>query len=729
MVSTRRSSFAVPALPTKPVGLTVASCPSSHPSKGKPCNVISSAQKGIYPPLPLPPLSKSKKKEENNAVKRGEVAGNNSISDGKLRRSSMNFLQDINPDSCIDLLSIPDPPSTSPKKNRRRMSSPLTDVTNNTSNYIAKRPRRSLAPMTSSSAKLLPSCTDNDSSFDVPRGQKEWFDQEEEVDILSKIGSNDYSLDMKRQKSLRPFATEPANAAGEKMVDGSLIETGINEINEEGMKIEKLDLLGAIDYAATGENDSALLFVRGGKSMNCGLAKNSKTAARNAIVNDGTHNKIKGNPSRRDSCADLKSILFEHQDDQTESSKCSDDGKPVPESKRRGRGEVAIIAEDEKEKQQSQTVEFDSDDFARENAEDFVVKRRRKRHSLDLNVIKDARLEFQHDHNGKVQSACVQSDLQHEAFAEENRPVQQQQKTKNNLKTANKQNLSHDRSDNQVIAYFQDLVKYGANMQHHGTSKSKKILSSKNDEGIAIKEIEDEKLKLRQLVRRYYSLSTLQRSDSDEAREIQNMTGYPLFSAEKFDEHKSSDQDAYEKQQTLFTKLVPIVERMDQNKIKECKLYEELTGYRAEKSRGKRYRYVSLSSNTRIPPQDYEKIYKEVQQKLTSERSTDISKFLEFEAPSVSKVSLGAEDKSQSKSSICINEGKDEDKDKKNPIPASVRKDGRQVILPLPARNDIPTDPDICFAHQQLWAAIDVALESYSRAVLAIQASDKSKLK
>jgi len=46
-----------------------------------------------------------------------------------------------------------------------------------------------------------------------------------------------------------------------------------------------------------------------------------------------------------------------------------------------------------------------------------------------------------------------------------------------------------------------------------------------------------------------------------------------------------------------------------------------------------------------------------------------------------------------------------------------------QIKLRLPAREDVPSDPDIRLAHEQLWSTIDNALESYSFTICTIQAA------
>lgn len=122
MVSTRRSSFSVPSLPSSrvkssgrpPIGKRAGSKLPPRPPKAP------KAAPKAKPQLPPP----SPPQQQSSA--------------------SNNFLQNLNLADCSDLLSIPDPPS--PPKNRR-LSLPLQDLTNNsaTKNSSSRSKKKRLA--------------------------------------------------------------------------------------------------------------------------------------------------------------------------------------------------------------------------------------------------------------------------------------------------------------------------------------------------------------------------------------------------------------------------------------------------------------------------------------------------------------------------------------------------------------------------------------------------------
>jgi len=58
--------------------------------------------------------------------------------------------------------------------------------------------------------------------------------------------------------------------------------------------------------------------------------------------------------------------------------------------------------------------------------------------------------------------------------------------------------------------------------------------------------------------------------------------------------------------------------------------------------------------------------------------------------------------------------------------PAAVTSSPNESVLPFPCREEESSDPEIAAAEQRLWGAIDLALEEYSRQVLAIQSARQS---
>jgi len=694
-------------------------------------------------------------KRNKNLVAKSEILGTSSSSKGETSISgSINFLQDVNPDSCIDLLSIPDPPSPSKKRCRRRTLSPLTDLTNNSSSRYAKRSRKSLAQIPLSKSSLIESSTDNGTSSNNQGESRIWPEKEDKVKGLDLLDSTDYSSSksgreqrsVRRRRTMQHIPTASSILTDNMLIDDGQISTAIKIHEKEGTQVKKLDLLGAIDYSTSEESEAVPGFVRRRKSFHCGPTEDSKNEVGRKMIRNENNMKLEIDPCRDNSDATRNSIHFKETDCHEKSLKSCNDGRHMPESASCADASSEVKAETEK--LQLGSVEVCNDDFTRDNTEDFVGRRRKKRHSLDLNIIKDAQREFEHGSSGESSSNFSQRMLTDEMLEDEvgsqnnaelvNQPSQQVPKTQNNPKSGHQckdNDACNDGGDKKVTAYFEDLVKYGANIQRQGKAKARKARSTNNKDK-AREGMEDESLRIRKLVRQYCSLSESERAHSNKATEIQNMTGYPLVAPERLeDKEEISGQDAYEKQRVLFTKLVPIVERMDQNKVKECKLYEEMTGYRAEKSRGKKFRYFSTSTNTRISPQDYQKIYTEVQQKLSAERSKGISEFLEKHQQKTTtqvKIPISINETKEDEDTIKLKESKSKPsitnkdvKDKNIPIQESNSTLGHQPGLPLPARDKVPSNLDIRLAHKELWETIDAALELYSHRVLALQADGK----
>jgi len=195
---------------------------------------------------------------------------------------------------------------------------------------------------------------------------------------------------------------------------------------------------------------------------------------------------------------------------------------------------------------------------------------------------------------------------------------------------------------------------------------------------------------------------------------------------------------------------------MDQGKEYERKMYERETGYRAEKTRGGRYRYFSNATNKRITPLEYEEIYLPKVAVTTSEKSIAIKQFLQgFDKDVWGETAEYANDEQQARQSneedshadeivdttadeikvveddnmdieespSATNEEEETNDEAIQLVTTSAKVAPRQMVLPLPSRDEVSSDPDIAEAHRKLWAAFDDALETYSRTVLAIEAA------
>jgi hypothetical protein len=281
---------------------------------------------------------------------------------------------------------------------------------------------------------------------------------------------------------------------------------------------------------------------------------------------------------------------------------------------------------------------------------------------------------------------------------------------------------------------------------------------------------------LRQLVRRYCALDPEQRGSSPEAAEIQRLAGYPLVLPHQ-----------YPSKQSLIMFLGPVVERMDQGTQEEKLYYQQQTQCRPERTRSGRMRYFHVETGQRVTPLNYQDLYLQAVEQRSLERRRDMQRFLQHHDVDVdwglpveeqtedmdlddsqspanddnngesgeeefrAKVNMNAkeyqdlvevarsgEEESEHDENFETADGEKIDQESPQdtadePLPVeeeqlsqSTRSFARtkpMVLLPLPPRDEVSSDPDILEAHQQLWQTIDEALETYSRTVLAIQAA------
>ncbi|KAI2498247.1 hypothetical protein MHU86_16226 [Fragilaria crotonensis] len=280
----------------------------------------------------------------------------------------------------------------------------------------------------------------------------------------------------------------------------------------------------------------------------------------------------------------------------------------------------------------------------------------------------------------------------------------------------------------------------------------------------------DDMTTIRKLVREYCSLPEGQRGSSDAAKKIEELTSYPLVSTPD-PAWDSSSQGVFDRRHALLVKLGPIVERMDRGKTAEKDLSERETGFRVERARSGRYHYFNSETNARVSPEEYEEVYLKQLQKSSKEKGLVIQQFLRNFDKSVhhSRIeeseSVVAVDQSQvvhmslnlATSGVNLTDTVDfknvrceiieDDNMDISESPSSfehashmhsndVGGDGipvematsapDQLVLTLPPRGEVPTDPEIAKAYHKLWRTIDDALETYSRSVLAIQTSKSS---
>mmetsp|Transcript_27887 Transcript_27887/g.31884 ORF Transcript_27887/g.31884 Transcript_27887/m.31884 type:complete len:658 (-) Transcript_27887:98-2071(-) len=651
MVSTRRSSFSIPSLPTKSIGspLTKRSpfCSSFSKINIAYTNCENKQQK-LLPPLastvllnkhPLPKMARSR----TISIKCKKQA----------KRRNSNFLHGINPDCCNDLLSIPDPPSPSIKNVRRRsLSSPFLDLTNSSSHQKVKKLRRSLAPETSSLSEFK---SEVKAGAKIPEGKD--LIQEKKWKQLSKsdfLGASDY-------------ASKPESCTSKESMKGrrTCLIPQIYDLTHRTKRVS----YSKVAFSTCNKKEK-ILFTPLRKDQ---LTKFSKLETATDLSHWNTENLLKKTKVPQ------KYVVPSH-------GNCS------------------------------------PGNFTRRKD----TRHRKKRHSLDFSVIRDAGREFEcailtENYPFNKKTLSVYHRVNDENISDPGRkrclkllPTENEKKNLNFLPSP----LSKDSNQKVVRTYFENLSKYG------GTRKtgedSKKMKSTADDNKIG----ENKRIDVRNLVRRYCSLPRSKRGTSNEAREIENSTNYPLLFSGDINEDEDN-RILVTKRRSLLADLVPVVKQMDERKVEERSLYEEMTGFRAEKSRGGRFRYFSTTASTRIAPQEYQTLYLQMQQQLTLARSQCIVKFLQGYDTDVWGKKKDLVKRYFSSPSQLQNMPTRSDGARKADVSKIERNDpiSNQIKLRLPAREDVPSDPDIRLAHEQLWSTIDNALESYSFTICTIQAA------
>jgi hypothetical protein len=317
----------------------------------------------------------------------------------------------------------------------------------------------------------------------------------------------------------------------------------------------------------------------------------------------------------------------------------------------------------------------------------------------------------------------------------------------------------------EVTEFFDTLMKAGNQRKNKEVS-----VDTSADHNASLKSTAADGMgTIRRLVREYCSQPEGKRGTSNAAKKIEELTRYPLV-ATPVPAWDSSSQSLLERRHALLVKLGPIVERMDKGKTAEKDICERVTGFRVEKTRNGRYRYLNSETNMRISPKQYEEVYLEQLQKSSEEKGLVIQQFLRDFDMSVHQRRIGEHDSTfgqpcdvtprnmgetdvnvigtmEVKSEACelveddsmdISESQSPRVTEGTGLSSDVNGDDiliesatdatRHVIVHLPPREEVPTDTEIAKAHKELWRSIDDALETYSRAVLAIQASKVSAI-
>ena len=289
---------------------------------------------------------------------------------------------------------------------------------------------------------------------------------------------------------------------------------------------------------------------------------------------------------------------------------------------------------------------------------------------------------------------------------------------------------------------------------------------------------------IRDFSRGYCSLSIFERDTSLEAREIERLTGYSLVppslkrrqalktakSPDGFDCISSCSNEILctEERRAIILTMDPIMKLLDVRKHEELALLEKVTDCRVEKSRNNKHRYIHIPTGKRINPMEYKLRYLHALSSMKRDIRVSVRSFLDQyeeanKAPSddiacgaVANGAVEVEPANLVRSGRL--EGIGEDGFKKveeegtfgltmkevnfptvTEMKESYEQFGqstmaqardanltRQLLLPLPARDETSSDPNIAAAEANLWSAIDAALAIYSNEVLSIRASKVS---
>lgn len=109
---------------------------------------------------------------------------------------------------------------------------------------------------------------------------------------------------------------------------------------------------------------------------------------------------------------------------------------------------------------------------------------------------------------------------------------------------------------------------------------------------------------LQALVRGYCKMPRDLRATSQQARLIEESTGYPLLQPVIHD-----DPQSHANRRAVLSKMAPIIEEIDRRRAEDTAKWEYETGCRVERSKSGKYRYISLETNTKVGSQEYKRRY------------------------------------------------------------------------------------------------------------------------
>lgn len=129
---------------------------------------------------------------------------------------------------------------------------------------------------------------------------------------------------------------------------------------------------------------------------------------------------------------------------------------------------------------------------------------------------------------------------------------------------------------------------------------------------------------LQALVRGYCKIPRDQRASCQQARVIEESTGYPLLQPIIED-----DPQSHAHRRSVLSKMAPIIEEIDKRKADDTAKWEYETGCRVERSKSGKYRYISMQTNNKVGSQEYKRRYMGVIQRESSLRFAKAQQWME----------------------------------------------------------------------------------------------------
>ena len=325
---------------------------------------------------------------------------------------------------------------------------------------------------------------------------------------------------------------------------------------------------------------------------------------------------------------------------------------------------------------------------------------------------------------------------------------------------------SSSENDSKSASTFRELPLAAGSKEQGKTSKHD--MKSKQ-------ELEMDEIK--RLAREYCSLPTVERDTSSYSCDIERLTGYPLIpptlkirqmsNTAKLcnnvnpSESPNKAQLDIENRRALLLSMGPVVTRLDQKKHDDVALLEKHTDCKVTKSRNNKYRYVHIPTGQRLDPNEYKYRYLDALGAMKNDIRSSIRHFLhehgQIQGTKPHEVFVTSAAISDSKddttrigisgrameegrpgdemdldeskfhtnvrmcngTSIAIEQGDSKVQGQEKYRPQTTPTNG--LILPLPSRDEISSDPQVAAVEIKLWNSIDVALSIYSKELLVIR--------